>query len=170
VDNIVTKAENNKLRSEKRKLEDELEQVSNKVAKLERKVGTVSNSAQSYKKKFKKLSQKLIKMQRSKMQQGALTKGKHSVTILRGTKKESEGSCLLIVRQVGHFWDCMTFWPLKLKFSISQLKSLKAVTWWNQPWEMQARNRKNLTRTLIVSIYYCIQKIDLAYPTTPTMK
>lgn len=64
VDNIVTKAENNKLRSEKRKLEDELEQISVKVAKLERKVGTASNSAQSYKKKFQKLSHKLIKMQR----------------------------------------------------------------------------------------------------------
>jgi hypothetical protein len=44
VDNVVTKAENSKLKSEKRKLEDQLEQVSVKVAKLESKVDKSSNS------------------------------------------------------------------------------------------------------------------------------
>jgi hypothetical protein len=47
VDNIITKAENNKLRSEKHKLQDELEQISVKMPKLERKVDTASNCAQS---------------------------------------------------------------------------------------------------------------------------
>ena len=64
VDNIVTKHENDKLKSEKRKLEVELEHVSAKVAKLERNVNMATNSSQLYKKKSRKLSQKLIKMQR----------------------------------------------------------------------------------------------------------
>ncbi len=82
VDNIVTRVENNKLRSERHKLEDKLEQISVNVAKLERKVDTASNSAQSYKKKFQKLSQKAV-AKKTECVKGPLTKGKHSMFMQR---------------------------------------------------------------------------------------
>ena len=100
VDNIVTKHENDKLKSEKRKLEVELEHVSAKVAKLERNVNMATNSSQLYKKKFWKLSQKLIKMQRWQISTKGPDKGKLSVTIQKGIKRESNSSSPIIVRQI----------------------------------------------------------------------
>ena len=64
VDNILTKTENAQLKGEKRKLETKIEKLNAKVAKLDNKFDKEAKSALSYKNKFKKLSQKLIKIQR----------------------------------------------------------------------------------------------------------
>ena len=100
VDNTVTKHENDKLKSEKHKLEAELEHVSAKVAKLEKNVNMASNSSQLYKKKFRKLSQKLIKMQRQQSSTRGPDKQKTFSDYSKSIKRESDSSAPMILQQV----------------------------------------------------------------------
>jgi hypothetical protein len=76
VDSVRVQQENKCLKGEKRKLEKELENVTSKCRKVERKLEKAVGSLGTSKKKFRKLTKKLIDMQRQHTNARGLDKNK----------------------------------------------------------------------------------------------
>lgn len=117
-----------KLKAEKRKLQDDLDVVRCKKAKIQDKLKEAVAKNQEmngkFKKKFKQLTQKLIRQQRRKISRGS-TNQKYFQSTAGDTNVEFESKWSPTVKPPYHFWGCTILSQQKLKCLMRILSSTR---------------------------------------------